>query len=69
VDRDLRALVQPGRNLEAHVTSVFVAHDQAGAFEVSDRVVPPNAGRIEQVGSPAQLASEAEADSLTASEL
>jgi ABC-type Fe3+/spermidine/putrescine transport system ATPase subunit len=68
VDRDLRALVQPGRILEAQVTSIFVTHDQEGAFEVSDRVVLPNAGRIEQVGSPAQPASETEADSLIASE-
>jgi sulfate transport system ATP-binding protein len=43
---------------ELHVTSVFVTHDQEEAFEVSDRVVLMNAGRIEQVGSPAQVFDE-----------
>jgi sulfate transport system ATP-binding protein len=37
---------------EIHVTSVFVTHDQEEAFEVADRVVVMNHGRIEQVGSP-----------------
>ncbi len=40
---------------EIHVTSVFVTHDQEEAFEVSDRVVIMNKGRIEQVGSPAEI--------------
>ena len=35
---------------EIHVTSVFVTHDQEEAFEVADRVVIMNQGRIEQVG-------------------
>ena len=35
---------------EIHVTSVFVTHDQEEAFEVADRVVVMNQGRIEQVG-------------------
>jgi sulfate transport system ATP-binding protein len=43
---------------ELHVTSVFVTHDQEEAFEVSDRVVLMNAGRIEQVGSPAEVFEE-----------
>ncbi len=43
---------------ELHVTSVFVTHDQEEAFEVSDRVVVMNGGRIEQVGSPAQVFEE-----------
>jgi sulfate transport system ATP-binding protein len=43
---------------ELHVTSVFVTHDQEEAFEVSDRVVLMNQGRIEQVGSPAQVFEE-----------
>jgi sulfate transport system ATP-binding protein len=43
---------------ELHVTSVFVTHDQEEAFEVSDRVVLMNAGRIEQVGTPAQVFEE-----------
>jgi sulfate transport system ATP-binding protein len=37
---------------EVHLTSVFVTHDQEEAFEVADRVVIMNKGRIEQVGSP-----------------
>jgi sulfate transport system ATP-binding protein len=40
---------------EIHVTSVFVTHDQEEAFEVSDRVVVMNQGKIEQVGAPAEV--------------
>jgi sulfate transport system ATP-binding protein len=40
---------------EIHVTSVFVTHDQEEAFEVADRVVVMNHGRIEQVGTPAEV--------------
>jgi len=40
---------------EIHVTSVFVTHDQEEAFEVADRVVIMSQGRIEQVGSPADI--------------
>ena len=40
---------------ELHVTSVFVTHDQEEAFEVSDRVVLMNAGRVEQVGTPEEI--------------
>lgn len=40
---------------ELHVTSVFVTHDQEEALEVSDRVVVLNAGRVEQVGPPAEV--------------
>ncbi len=40
---------------EIHVTSVFVTHDQEEAFEVSDRVVVMNRGRIEQQGSPEEV--------------
>jgi sulfate transport system ATP-binding protein len=40
------------------VTSVFVTHDQEEAFEVSDRVVLMNGGRVEQVGSPAEVFEE-----------
>jgi sulfate transport system ATP-binding protein len=37
---------------DIHVTSIFVTHDQEEAFEVADRVVVMNEGKIEQVGSP-----------------
>ncbi|MEY2931573.1 MAG: Sulfate/thiosulfate import ATP-binding protein CysA [Pseudomonadota bacterium] len=40
---------------EIHVTSVFVTHDQEEAFEVADRVVVMNQGKIEQVGSPVEV--------------
>jgi len=40
---------------ELHVTSVFVTHDQEEAFEVADRVVIMNHGRIEQTGTPEDI--------------
>src|SRR5262249_49593230 len=40
---------------EIHTTSVFVTHDQEEAFEVADRVVVMNHGRIEQSGTPAEI--------------
>ena len=40
---------------ELHVTSIFVTHDQEEALEVADRVVLMNRGRVEQVGSPAEV--------------
>ena len=40
---------------EIHVTSVFVTHDQEEAFEVADRVVVMNQGRVEQYGTPAEV--------------
>jgi len=40
---------------EMHVTSIFVTHDQDEAFEVADRVVIMNKGRIEQIGSPEEI--------------
>jgi sulfate transport system ATP-binding protein len=40
---------------EVHVTTVFVTHDQEEALEVSDEIVVINHGKIEQVGSPADL--------------
>ncbi|MDB5311957.1 MAG: cysA 1 [Gemmataceae bacterium] len=40
---------------EFHVTSIFVTHDQEEAFEVADKVVVMNKGRVEQQGAPIQV--------------
>ncbi|MET7142285.1 sulfate/molybdate ABC transporter ATP-binding protein [Xanthomonas sp. PPL139] len=54
VRRDLRRWLR-----ELHertgLTTVFVTHDQEEALELADRVAILNRGRIEQVGSPAQV--------------
>ncbi|GII52313.1 sulfate/thiosulfate import ATP-binding protein CysA [Planotetraspora thailandica] len=40
---------------EVHVTTVFVTHDQEEAIEVADTIVVLAGGRVEQVGSPAEV--------------
>jgi sulfate transport system ATP-binding protein len=40
---------------KAGVTSIFVTHDQEEAFAVADLVAVMNKGRIEQVGTPADI--------------
>jgi ABC-type Fe3+/spermidine/putrescine transport system ATPase subunit len=37
------------------LTSIYVTHDQAEAMALSDRVVVMRAGRVEQVGTPAEV--------------
>ena len=37
------------------ITTVYVTHDQAEAMVTSDRIAVMNAGRIEQVGTPAEI--------------
>jgi len=37
------------------IAAIFVTHDQDEAFEMSDRVVLLNRGRVEQVGTPEEL--------------
>jgi len=54
VRKELRAWL---RNLhdEMHVTTVIVTHDQEEAMEVADRIVVMNEGRVEQIGTPAEI--------------
>lgn len=40
---------------EVHLTSVFVTHDREEAMEVADEIVIMNQGRIEQIGTPAEI--------------
>src|SRR5438045_863148 len=40
---------------EFHVTSIFVTHDQEEAFEVADKVVVMNKGKVEQQGTPIEV--------------
>jgi sulfate transport system ATP-binding protein len=40
---------------EYHVTSIFVTHDQDEAFEVADKIVVMNKGRVEQAGTPGEV--------------
>jgi len=54
VRKDLRAWLRRLHD-EVHVTTVFVTHDQEEAMEVSDEIVVMNQGRVEQMGSPAQI--------------
>jgi sulfate transport system ATP-binding protein len=54
VRKDLRAWLRRLHD-EVHVTTVFVTHDQEEAMEVSDEIVVMNQGRVEQVGTPAEV--------------
>jgi sulfate transport system ATP-binding protein len=40
---------------QTHLTSLFVTHDQEEAFELAHRVVIFDKGRIQQMGTPAEL--------------
>lgn len=54
VRKELRAWLRRLHD-EVHVTSVFVTHDQEEAMEVADEIVVMNQGKIEQIGTPAQI--------------
>ncbi len=54
VRKDLRLWLRRLHD-EVHVTTVFVTHDQEEAMEVADEIVIMNKGKVEQVGSPAQI--------------
>lgn len=43
---------------ELNVTSLFVTHDQEEAMEVSDRLIVFSKGKLEQIGSPAEVYEE-----------
>lgn len=40
---------------KVHVTTIFVTHDQEEAMEVADKVVIMNKGKVEQIGTPAEI--------------
>ena len=54
VRKDLRKWLRHFHE-QTHLTSLFVTHDQEEAFELADRVVIFNEGRIQQIGRPAEL--------------
>jgi sulfate/thiosulfate transport system ATP-binding protein len=54
VRKDLRAWLRRLHD-DFHVTTVFVTHDREEAMEVSDRIVIMNKGKVEQVGTPAEI--------------
>ena len=56
VRRELRAWLTEFHN-KIHLTSLFVTHDQEEAFEVANRVVIIDKGRILQIGSPTEIRS------------
>ena len=49
---DLRALQR-----KLGITAIFVTHDQEEALAISDRVVVMNGGRVDQIGTPADIYS------------
>ena len=51
---DLRAWLRRLHD-EVHVTTVLVTHDQSEALDVADRIAVLNKGRIEQIGTPAEV--------------
>ena len=58
LDLKLREQMQvelKGIQRDVGITFVFVTHDQEEALTMSDRIAVFNAGRIEQIGSPAEV--------------
>jgi sulfate transport system ATP-binding protein len=54
VRKELRAWLRRLHD-EAHVTTIFVTHDQEEAMDVADHIVVMDGGRIQQEGSPREL--------------
>ena len=54
VRKELRQWLR-GLHKETGLTTIFVTHDQEEAMELADRVVIMREGRVEQVGTPAEI--------------
>ncbi len=54
VRKDLRKWLRHFHD-QTHLTTLFVTHDQEEAFELADRVAVFNEGKIQQIGTPAEL--------------
>lgn len=54
VRKELRASLRELHE-RVNVTTVFVTHDQEEAMELADEIVVFNKGRVEQVGTPAEI--------------
>ena len=54
VRKDLRAWLRQLHE-RSRVTTIFVTHDRSDAMAVADKIVVMNQGRIEQVGTPAEI--------------
>jgi sulfate/thiosulfate transport system ATP-binding protein len=61
VRKDLRKWLRHFHD-QTHLTSLFVTHDQEEAFEIADRVVIFDKGRIQQIGTPDFLREHPEND-------
>ncbi|WOI56240.1 ABC transporter ATP-binding protein [Palleronia sp. LCG004] len=61
VRRSLRGSVRELQR-KVGVTAILVTHDQAEAFEIADRVAVMNGGRIEQIGTEADLTERPASD-------
>jgi putative spermidine/putrescine transport system ATP-binding protein len=60
---DARIRTRLGEDIRAiqrkmNITTLYVTHDQEEALSLSDRIVVMNEGRVEQVGSPAEIYNE-----------
>ena len=54
VRKELRASLRHLHE-QVNVTTIFVTHDQEEAMELADEIVVFNKGRVEQVGTPAEI--------------